>query len=132
MFDESPVEREDYSKITGSDIFPLPFYGHKWLEDKSVAERALQIWPQIAAFTSETLKKPRSQLPTSNTFSTVRSAVQDSFKTAKLEFFVSVAAIPKPYLEIFDSDAPLPPFITLELPSNAGNSDGEFFKETGT
>ena len=25
LFDESPAKREDYTKITGSDIFPLPF-----------------------------------------------------------------------------------------------------------
>ena len=28
LFDESPAKREDYTKITGSDIFPLPFCGH--------------------------------------------------------------------------------------------------------
>ena len=88
LFDESPAKREDYTKITGSDIFPLPFCAHRWLEDKSGAERALPIWPQITAYISETLKKPKSQIPTSNTFSTVRSAVEDSFITAKLEVFL--------------------------------------------
>ena len=84
-------------------------------EDKSVVERALQIWPQINAYISETLKKPKGQIATSNTFSTVRSAVQDSLITAKLEFFVSVAVILKTYLEIFHSDASLLPFITSKL-----------------
>ena len=86
LFDESPAKREDYTKITGSDIFPLPFCSHRWLKDKSVAERALQIWPQITAYISETLKKPKSQIPTSKTFSTVSSAPQDSLITAMLEF----------------------------------------------
>ena len=35
--------------------------------------------------------------------------------TIKLEFFVSVAVILKCYLEIFQSDTPLLPFITSEL-----------------
>ena len=52
FFDESPAKREDYTKITGSYIFPLPFCGHRWLEDRSVAERALQIWPQITVYIS--------------------------------------------------------------------------------
>ena len=41
LFDESPAKREDYTRTTGSDFFPLPFYGHRWFEDKNVAERAL-------------------------------------------------------------------------------------------
>ena len=61
------------------------------------------------------MKKPKSQIPTSHTLSTVRSADQDSLTTLKLEFFVSVAVSLKPYLEIFQSDAPLLPFITSEL-----------------
>ena len=109
FFDESPAKRKDCTKITGSEIFPLQFCGHRWLEDKSVAERALHIWPQITAYIRGTLKKPMSQIPTSNTFSTVSSAVQDSLITAKLEFIVSVAVILKYYLEVFQSYSPLLP-----------------------
>ena len=84
FLDECPAKREDYTKITGSDIFPLPFCSPRWLKDKSVAEKVLQIWPEITA--CKTLKKPKSQIPTLKTFSTVSSAVQDSLITAKLEF----------------------------------------------
>ena len=93
----------------------MPFCDHRWIEDKKVAERALQIWPHIITYICETLKKSKSQIPTSSSFSTLRSAVLDKLITAKLEFFVSVAALPKPYLEILQSDAPLLPFITSEL-----------------
>ena len=92
LVDESPAKREVYTKLTGSDIFPLPLCGHRWLKNKRVAERALQIWPQIIAYISETLKQ-KSHIPTSKTFSAVRSAVQVSLITARLEFFVSVAVI---------------------------------------
>ena len=78
LFDESPAKRKDYTKITGSNIFPTTIL---WLEDKRVVERVLQIWPQVTAYTSETLKKPKSQIPTSKTFSTVGSAVHDSLIT---------------------------------------------------
>ena len=117
--------------VTGSDIFPLLFYGHIWPEDKSVVERALHIWPQITAYISETLKKPNSQIHTSNTFSTVKSDVQDSLVPAKLEFFVSVAVIMKPYLEIFQSDAQCLPFITSEIQVMLETLMGKFL-ETGT
>ena len=112
LFDESTTKRENYAKITGSS---LPFCGHRWPEDKSGAERTLKIWPEITAYIRETLKKPKSQIPTSKIFSKVRSAVQDSLITERLEFFVSVAVILKPYLEISQSDALLSLFIMSEL-----------------
>ena len=34
LSDGCPAKREDYTKITGSDIFPLLFCGHRWLEAK--------------------------------------------------------------------------------------------------
>ena len=115
LFDESPAKREDYIKVTGSKMFALPFCHHRWIEDKKVAERALQIWPHIITYISETLKKSKSQILTPSSFSTLRLAAQDKLITANLEFFVSVAAVLKPYFEIFQSDAPLLPFITSEL-----------------
>ena len=55
------LQEEDYTKITGSGIFPQQFCGHRWLEDNKVAERALEIWTNITAFITETLKKPKNQ-----------------------------------------------------------------------
>ena len=87
LFSESPAKREDFTVITGTDTFPLPFCGHRWLEDRQVAERALEIWPHLTAYITETLKKQRSQIPTTSTFNTVKSAVHDPLVTAKLAFF---------------------------------------------
>ena len=75
-------------KITESEVFPQQFCGHRWLEDKKVAERALEIWPNITAYVTETLKKPTSQIPTASSFATVRSAVQNHLTIAKQQFFV--------------------------------------------
>ena len=55
LFHDSPAKREDYQQITGSTVFPLPFCGHRWVEDKKVADRALEIWPNIVKYISETL-----------------------------------------------------------------------------
>ena len=118
LFDESPAKREDYIKVAVSEMFALPFCGHKWIEDKKAAERGLQIWAHIISYIRE---KSKNQIPISSSFSTLRSTVQDKLITAKLEFFVSVAAVLKPYLQIFQSDVPLLPFITSELPSYVEN-----------
>ena len=60
LFSESPAKIEDFIKLTGTETFPLPFCGHRWLENKKVAERALEIWPHITTYIRETLKKPKS------------------------------------------------------------------------
>ena len=128
LFNETPARREDYTKITGSRVFPQQFCGHRWLEDKKVAERALEIWPNINVFITETLKKPKNQIPTSASFATVRSAVQSHLTIAKLQFFISTAAIMKPYLQVFQSDAPLLPFVTSELHALLQTLMGKFVK----
>ena len=56
LFNETPARIEDYMKITESEVFPQQFCGHRWLEDKKVAERALEIWPNITAYVTEALK----------------------------------------------------------------------------
>ena len=60
---ETQARREDYTKMTGSEVFPLQFCGHRWLEDKRVAERAVEMWPSLTTYITEILKKPKSQGP---------------------------------------------------------------------
>ena len=100
--------------MTGSEVFPLQFCGHRWLEDKRVAERVVEMWPSLKTCITEILKKPKSQVPTSSSFSTVKS-VLNKWTAAKLELFMSIAAAMRPYLQTFQSDGPLLPFITSPL-----------------
>ena len=120
---------EDYIKITGTDVFPLPFCGHRWLEDKKVAERALQIWCYIITYVTVTMKKPKSKIPASSSLITLRSAVQDGLIIAKLEYFVSTVEIIKSYLQVFPADVPLLAFISSEIQVLFGDIDEEVCKE---
>ena len=72
--------------------------------------------------------KPKSQVPTSSSFSTVKSAVLNKLTTAKLEFFMSMAAAMRPYLQTFQSDGPFLPFITSELETLLQTLMGKFMK----
>ena len=114
--------------MTGSEVFPLQFCGHRWLEDKIVAERAVEMWPSLTTYITEILKKPKSQAPTSSSLSTVKSAVLNKLTTAKLEFFMSIAAAMRPYLQTFQSDGPLLLFITSELETLLRSLMGKFMK----
>ena len=88
----------------------------------------MEIWPNITAYVTETLKKPMSQFPTASSFATMRSAVQNHLTIAKLQFFVSTASIMKPYLHMFQSDAPLLPFVTSEQYALLQTLMGKFVK----
>ena len=70
---ETPARREDYTKMTGSEVFPLQFCGHRWLEDKRVAERAVEMWPSLTTYITEILKSLR-----------VRSLLQVHFQLSNL------------------------------------------------
>ena len=41
---DSPARRADYIEVTGSEQFPLPFCGTRWIEDQNVSLRAIEIW----------------------------------------------------------------------------------------
>ena len=128
LFDKSPAKREDFSKTTKTDVFTLQFCSHRWLEDKKVADRALEIWSHITTYISEILKKPKHKIPATSSFVTVRSAVHDLLMPAKLAFFTSTASIMLPYLQIFQSDAPLVPFVISELQTLLEMLMGKFVK----
>ena len=50
LFRNVPARREDYVSLTKSSIFPLPFCGHRWIENAPVAERAIEVWPNIGKY----------------------------------------------------------------------------------
>ena len=52
--------------MTESDVFPLQFCGHRWLEDRRVAEIAVEMWRSLTTYITEILKKPKSKVPTSS------------------------------------------------------------------
>ena len=62
-----------------------------------------------------TLKKPKSKVPGSSSFATLGNAVQDGLIVAKLQFFSSTATIMMPYLQTFQKNASLVPFMTIEV-----------------
>ena len=117
-FSDSPARREDYCKITGSEKFPLPFCATRWLEDAPVAERALELLPDVMKYVTETVRtKKKSQLPTASSFKTLQKFSEDKLLEAKLHFFVYVAKLTRKFLQVYQSDKPLVPFLAHDLES---------------
>lgn len=43
LFHNTPARREDFTALTKTTHFPLPFFGHRWLENLPSVERALEV-----------------------------------------------------------------------------------------
>ena len=43
----SPARRADYLSVTELDIFPFYFCATRWVEDKKVADRLLELWENL-------------------------------------------------------------------------------------
>ena len=116
LFRGSPARYAEYKSITGSNVMPALFCGTRWVEDKKVAERLVEIWPNIVKYITETEKKPKKDIPSSKHYETVKSAViTDKLVIPKLKEFISIASLLQPYLTKFQADGPMMPFVCSEL-----------------
>ena len=67
---DSPACRADYITITKSNKFPLAFCSTRWIEDRPVADRLLEIWPEIVKVVNYWNSLPKSKQPKCKTFIT--------------------------------------------------------------
>ncbi|CAM4568699.1 unnamed protein product [Leuciscus chuanchicus] len=96
LFHNVPARREDY--VTKSSVFPLSFCGHRWLENLSVVERALEVWPSLQLYVDAVKRK---ELPNPGTDSCI--------------FFTTIARIFEPFLKRYQMDEPVMPFLAKDL-----------------
>ena len=116
IFNESPARRDIYLKEGSSSNFPMKFCEPRWIEDKEVAERALEIWESVVATVRYWGGLSKSKKPGNNkSFDYLVIHRQDLLMTAKLHFFVFIAGILRPFLVLFQTDNPMLPFMYDEL-----------------
>ena len=58
---------------------------------------------------------PKSKQPKCKSFESVVAAVEDELTLAKLKFFSFVASLLKPYLEKYQTDSPMLPFLNGDI-----------------
>ena len=116
IFDESPARRDIYMRETSCDILPLHFCKTRWIEDEPVAERAIQIWPNIVKLVKYWLTLPASKRPKNNkSYETLLKYHTDPLIVVKLHFFKYIASLLKPFLVQFQTNKPMLPFLANEL-----------------
>ena len=94
----------------------MKFCEPRWIEDKEVAERALEIWESVVATVRYWRGLSKSKKPRNNkSFDYLVIHHQDLLMTAKLHFFAFVAGILKPFLVLFQTYNPMLPFMYDKL-----------------
>ena len=84
---DSPVGWDDYESVAKSSKFPLLFCTVRSIEVVAVADRLIEIWPNIKQIRNFQEKLPKSKQPSSKSYDTLKIAVLDELVIGKLVFF---------------------------------------------
>ena len=114
LFKDCPARREDYTRITGSSSFPPKFCKHRWVENKSVAEAALLIIPDMKKFVQAVETGKVTKIKTKS-FETVKKHLSDPSLSVKIKCFISISAIIEIFLVSYQTDDPMLPFLADDL-----------------
>ncbi|XP_057299676.1 uncharacterized protein LOC130630266 [Hydractinia symbiolongicarpus] len=112
---DTPARRDDYESVTSSNVYPLNFCATRWVEDKVVAERLIEIWENIVKIVKFWEGLPKSKRPASKSYGYVKDAAKDLLTPAKLKFFSFLAGILQPFLVMYQTDKPMVPYMYQDL-----------------
>ena len=88
-----------------------------WVENIKACDRLIELWPNNKAKINFWKKLPKSKQPSSKSYMVVKGGVDDKLITAKLSFFSFVASLVEPFLQKYQSDKPMIPFMYTDLKS---------------
>ena len=91
------------------------FCATSWLEDDSVAKRALDLWPNIVKIVGHWEKICKSSRPNNKSYETLTKYYQDKAFPLKLQYFKDIAGHLKDFLTIMQVDVPMVPFLEETL-----------------
>ena len=87
----------------------------RWVEDRVVADRAVEVWSSIVSSIKYWEGLCKSKRPANKSYEFLASNYTDILIPVKLNFFSFIAGIFEPYLKVFQTDAPMVPFMYDEL-----------------
>ena len=92
----------------------MKFFGHRWLENIPAAQRAIAVWPAVVSYVDK-VKKGEVSEPVCKSFKILMDYQSDKLIIAKIQSFIHICNILKPFLLRFQKDEPLVPFLTKEI-----------------
>lgn len=115
LFSDSPARRSDYVAVTNHSKFPFKFCRCRWVENLSVAKRALEMIPTIRVF-CDAIKEKKVNQPTCKSYFNVLEGLKDPLLEIKIHCFISIAEIVNSkFLVKYQTDAPMIPFLAEDL-----------------
>ena len=114
LFKDSPARREDFEKVCGSSLYPIQFCKHRWLENLPVAQRFLKVWENIKKYVKTVIKKEVAERKCKS-FSVVKDRVADEMVIPMTHFYITVIQDIHPFLERYQCDKPMLPFLVQDL-----------------
>jgi hypothetical protein len=118
LFDDSPARRDVYQNINGSSTFPVRFCPTRWVENESVAERGIEVLDYVKAVLNHFAKQAPSKRPRDNkSYDNLVENQHDPLMKVKMCIFKEIAHKMNAFLVIFQTEAPMLPFLsdTLEV-----------------
>nr|XP_054921779.1 uncharacterized protein LOC129382223 [Dermacentor andersoni] len=113
LFKCVPARRDEYTRITGSNIYPLKFCSVRWLENVRIISRALEVLPYLKVYVESC--RNENKRPTSASYGVVETSIHDPLLSAKLTFMLCIAEELQPFLAQFQTDSPVLPFLGTAL-----------------
>ena len=132
IFDQSPSRRGYYEKLT-SGIYPLQFCSLRWVENKLVGERAIEVWDNIVTVVKFWMSLPKSKQSSSynKSYTRLKWAITDPLIKTKFKFFAAVAMSLDSFLMIFQTDNTIVLFLAQSIEEITLNYASSFLlKET--
>ena len=90
----------------------------RWVEDRPVADRALEVWPSVLKVIKYWEGLCESSRPSIKSYQVFVDHYTDKLIPCKLQFFSFIASIFEPYLRIFQTDSSMLLFMYEELKKN--------------
>ncbi|XP_033224613.1 uncharacterized protein LOC117177794 [Belonocnema kinseyi] len=115
FFNDVPIHRGDFIRITNCLQFPLKFCNIRWIQNAPVAQRTSGILESIQNFFDSFKNQPKNHHLKYNNFEIARKLVKDNLLPARLAFFEMFARDIEPFLDEFQSDKPLTRFLHTAL-----------------
>lgn len=114
LFHDCPARHEDFVTATGCSTAMLKFCKHRWLENVTVTDRALKLWPYVQIYVERVI---RGDLPDPKTksFEAVKNSTKDFLFIPKVMIFNSIVREITPFLTLYQMDKPMLPFLSEDM-----------------
>ena len=93
---------------------PLKFCKTRWIENRPVLERALEVLTDMSKYV-KAVESKKFPDPGTKSFETIKEAINDSLIAAKINFVLSVSKEVTPFLTLYQTNKPMVPFLAKDL-----------------